>query len=213
MEDKEKRTRNSEATRCAALDAARHLFAEKGFAGTSMREIASASGVSQPLIHYHFGSKEGLYKAVKERLIAEGLRSIQPVTEGPTDTAADPSELIRTTYNFISGNEALRRLTAWAHLERETTPWPGEEEIMRIVAGHIQRHLSDFPSGRDVDPLIVTIMIEGLILFWSENCHYFAGLFDEPLATVTDRYLDQVARLFFPKNQCPQRPGVREDVI
>ena len=72
VQKKKAHCRDSEATRCAALDAAQHLFAEKGFAGTSMRDIAALSGVSQPLIHYHFGSKEGLYRAVKERLGREG---------------------------------------------------------------------------------------------------------------------------------------------
>ncbi len=198
MRNKNLRSRDSEATRCAALDAAQRLFAEKGFAGVSMREIASVSGISQSLIYYHFGNKEGLYSAVKERLMQEGLRSVLPLPpDGSPDAPAHPAVCIRTAYNLISGNEDLTRLIAWSHLEREETPWPGEEEFTRKMAGHIQCHLAGIQSGKNFDPLVSTIMIEALILFWSQYSRYYAALFKEPLATITDRYLDQIADLFF----------------
>ena len=38
----------------------RKLFAEKGFGGTSVEEIAAAAGVSKPVVYEHFGGKEGL---------------------------------------------------------------------------------------------------------------------------------------------------------
>ncbi|NSW85315.1 MAG: helix-turn-helix transcriptional regulator [Syntrophobacteraceae bacterium] len=47
-----------------------------------MREIARASSISQPLVHYHFGSQEGLYRAVRERLLKEGLGSVLSFSEG-----------------------------------------------------------------------------------------------------------------------------------
>lgn len=199
MGQKKARGRDSEATRRAVLDAAQHLFAAKGFAGTSMRELASVSGISQPLIHYHFGSKEGLYSAVKERLMREGSRSILSVSDGSRDGKVSPSDLIRASYGFVSGNEDLMRLAAWSHLEREKTPWPGEEELTRLIAEHIQRFLPDVPNGRNVDPLMATIMMGALILYWGQYSHYYSGYFDVPLARATDRYLDQVAGLFFPE--------------
>jgi len=42
--------------------AATSLFAEKGFAATSTREICERAGVTKPVLYYHFGSKEQLYK-------------------------------------------------------------------------------------------------------------------------------------------------------
>jgi AcrR family transcriptional regulator len=47
------------------------LFAEKGFDGVSVRDIAKASSVSIGLITHHFGSKEGLREAVNEHFIAQ----------------------------------------------------------------------------------------------------------------------------------------------
>lgn len=197
MEHKKVQGRDSEATRCAVLNAAQRLFAKKGFAGTSMRDISSASGISQPLIHYHFGSKEGLYSEVKERLVRVGLRSIPSNSEGSPDTSISPSGLVRTAYNYISGNEDLMRLIAWSHLERETDDWPGEQEFTRILAESIQRHLCNAASYEKLDPVIAAIMIEALIIFWGQNCQYYAGLFKEHPAQVTDRYLDHIDSLFF----------------
>lgn len=57
----------AEGTRAAILDAAETVFAEAGFAGASMRAIAQRAGVNQPLIHYHFESKDRLYAEVIDR--------------------------------------------------------------------------------------------------------------------------------------------------
>ena len=45
----------------------RSVFAERGFDGTAVEEIASRAGVSKPVVYEHFGGKEGLYRAVIER--------------------------------------------------------------------------------------------------------------------------------------------------
>ena len=49
------------------LDVGRSLFAEKGFEGTSVEEIAAKAGVSKPVVYEHFGGKEGLYAVVVDR--------------------------------------------------------------------------------------------------------------------------------------------------
>jgi AcrR family transcriptional regulator len=48
-------------TRQRVLDAARELFAARGFHGTTMREIAQRAGVNLAAAHYHFGAKDALY--------------------------------------------------------------------------------------------------------------------------------------------------------
>lgn len=199
MRRKKARSRDSEATRSTTLGAAQRLFSTKGFAGTTMREIASASGISQPLIHYHFGSKEGLYSAVKERLMRAALYSILPVFTEARDTSVSPSILIRAFYGFLSNNEDLMRLIAWDHLEGKYTPWPGEAELTRLVAERIRPLLADHPAGKDFDPFLSTIMMGALVLYWSQYSRYYGGYFNVPLPTATDRYLDQIAGLFFPE--------------
>ncbi|KEI45628.1 TetR/AcrR family transcriptional regulator [Saccharopolyspora rectivirgula] len=49
------------------LDIARALFAEKGFDGTSIEEIAHRAEVSKPVVYEHFGGKEGIYAVVVDR--------------------------------------------------------------------------------------------------------------------------------------------------
>ena len=44
------------------LNAALKCFAESGFEGTSIADIARAAGVGHPLVHYHFGSKDALWR-------------------------------------------------------------------------------------------------------------------------------------------------------
>ncbi len=58
------------------IDVGRKLFAEKGFEGTSVEEIATAAGVSKPVIYEHFGGKEGLYAVVVDREIQALLSTI-----------------------------------------------------------------------------------------------------------------------------------------
>ncbi|MBI5905523.1 MAG: TetR/AcrR family transcriptional regulator [Deltaproteobacteria bacterium] len=59
---------NGNAVRNRLLDAALRLFARKGFESASVRELAEAADVTRPTLYYHFGSKEGLYLELVERL-------------------------------------------------------------------------------------------------------------------------------------------------
>ena len=56
----------AEARREAIVEAVRDVFAEKGFDGTTTRELAKAAGVSEALLYKHFPSKESLYAAMLE---------------------------------------------------------------------------------------------------------------------------------------------------
>ena len=55
------------------LETAIGMFAEKGYAGTSVREIVEQAGVSKPVLYYYFQSKEGLFLAILE--MAENLQT------------------------------------------------------------------------------------------------------------------------------------------
>jgi AcrR family transcriptional regulator len=70
------RTRDAERTREAILVAAEDRFAHLGFDGTSLQQIAEAAGVARSTPAYFFGSKEGLYDAVLERVIARGQEAM-----------------------------------------------------------------------------------------------------------------------------------------
>ncbi len=59
------------STRDKILESAIRLFAEKGFSGTTTREIAEKAGVNEALIFRHFSTKRDLYSAIIERKISE----------------------------------------------------------------------------------------------------------------------------------------------
>ena len=59
----ERRRHDAQATRCALLDAATVLFGDRGYDGTTVREIGERAGVDPALIARYFGGKEGLYLA------------------------------------------------------------------------------------------------------------------------------------------------------
>lgn len=56
-------------TRERILDTAEALFAERGFHPTSIRDITQAAGANVAAVHYHFGSKEQLLRAVTDRIV------------------------------------------------------------------------------------------------------------------------------------------------
>ena len=58
------------------IDVGRKLFADKGFEGTTVEEIAAKAGVSKPVVYEHFGGKEGLYAVVVDREIRTLLDGI-----------------------------------------------------------------------------------------------------------------------------------------
>jgi len=78
---------SGEARRAAIIRTARRVFVDKGFNGTTTRELAQAAGVSEALLFKHFPSKEALYSAIlrasfeHEGLkIIERFRSLRPST-------------------------------------------------------------------------------------------------------------------------------------
>ena len=99
-------------TRDRILDAAEHLFAEHGFAGTSLRSITQEAGVNLAAVNYHFGSKEALLTAVLARRIEpinrERLRELDALEAEAGD---GPLELGRVLRAFLG--PALRMHRQW----------------------------------------------------------------------------------------------------
>jgi AcrR family transcriptional regulator len=76
---------SSEERRAAIIYAVRRLFADKGFHGTTTRELAEAAGISEALLFKHFPNKEELYSAmllaacaVKDSPVGERLKALEP---------------------------------------------------------------------------------------------------------------------------------------
>jgi TetR/AcrR family transcriptional regulator len=59
--------------------AAAEVFARKGYAAASVREIVEKAGVTKPVLYYHFGSKEGIYKAILESALRDFDERVEAV--------------------------------------------------------------------------------------------------------------------------------------
>jgi len=75
------------------LDAAEGLFAERGFEGASLREIARRAGIQQPGLYNYFESKQSLYTAVLDRALQPMSRAIASQLEAASDPGAMPAAL------------------------------------------------------------------------------------------------------------------------
>jgi AcrR family transcriptional regulator len=79
---------DSDERRQAIVDAAVPLFARKGFAGTTTRELAEAAGISEALLFRHFPSKQLLYREILQQLGCQGDPALEQLASLPASTAA-----------------------------------------------------------------------------------------------------------------------------
>ena len=85
MNVKRTQAERSQATRDALIEAARPLFAERGYAAVGTEEIVRAAGVTRGALYHHFGGKRDLFEAVYERIEVE---LAQRIATGALDAGA-----------------------------------------------------------------------------------------------------------------------------
>ena len=101
-----------EGTAERILRAATHLFATKGYEGTSTKEICEVAEVNIAAIHYHFESKEGLLRTILERFGTFSLKTVQRILEEPSSRDVFRERLrmyleeVKTMHYGISGGMA-----------------------------------------------------------------------------------------------------------
>jgi AcrR family transcriptional regulator len=110
------------------LSLAEDLFAERGYEGASMDELAARAGVSKPVIYGLVGSKEELYRRCFERAADELEESVRAAIEGRDGMQAMLEAGTLAFFRFIEGHRG-----AWSRLLLETGG-PGAEHVERIRA-------------------------------------------------------------------------------
>jgi AcrR family transcriptional regulator len=106
-------TRPSRVTRTKIIKAAARIFAEDGYDGASIRSIVAKADVNQAAINYHFGGKEGLYRAVLQM----ALKALQEADGAPPLPGAD------------AGRDAALR----AFVRRQLQPMLGRDELSHYL--------------------------------------------------------------------------------
>lgn len=122
------------------LDAAEQLFAEKGFAETSLRLITSKAGVNLAAVNYHFGSKKALIQAVFVRFLNPFVSSLEAELDRH-EAAGDSSSL---------GLEALLEMLVRQALQVKPRSGNDLSTFMRLLGlafsqsqGHLRKYLGD----------------------------------------------------------------------
>ena len=102
--------RKGERTAERILDAAEALFAEHGYAGTTLRDVARAADLRIPSLYNHFESKEALYSAVLERGVGPVLAVLSAFMNEGTAGYRDASRVVRGVMALLARDPQLPRL-------------------------------------------------------------------------------------------------------
>ncbi len=152
---------NPAETRRGILEAAEVCFATSGFAGATTRQVASRAGVNVATLHYHFGNKEGLYRAVLDRAASGSL----PSAEGGGAPAERFSRLVGQLWDFGVSRPSLARLSLLDRLAGPApagTEAPGEDARVALLrralgSGTNGTAPRGLPAG-DAARMIVTLL-------------------------------------------------------
>ena len=148
----------ADPTRAKILKAARKLFVEFGFAGTSMGKIASKANVNHSLIFHHFGNKEGLWRAVKQNIVDESNK-LSPVLPDLNQPFSDfLKKLIIQNIAFYRKNPDIIRMINWQRLEYEK-----KKEIGLTLSAEAKSWLAAFKHYQDKGSINSTLKHEFIL--------------------------------------------------
>ena len=94
----------------AIRNAAAELFAEKGFAATSTREICQRAGVTKPVLYYHFGNKEELYEGLVLDTFNEYQKELRCATHRGHTPREKLVEVLTAMFGFLRRNRTFSRM-------------------------------------------------------------------------------------------------------
>ncbi|MEV8420422.1 TetR/AcrR family transcriptional regulator [Streptomyces niveus] len=187
----------------AIMEAATAAFMAKGYAGTSMDDIAKLAAVSKQTVYKHFADKEKLFAEIILATTDRVDAMIDLVAGIPTDADALEENLLRLARQFLTALTQpqvlqLRRLII---ANADTFPdlgaaWyeQGFERVLATLAATFQR-LADQGLLRIDDPLLAANHFSGMLLWIPVNKAMFHGGPQHTQAEL-DHYADEGVRVF-----------------
>ena len=180
---KERRARNASVTRAELIAAATTEFAEKGLAGARVEEIASRTATSKHMIYYHFGSKDGLYRAVLEQAYTEFR-----IAEGSIDYDALPARealaaLVGATFDVHARNPQIVRIIMAENINRGEQISSLDSFDQRELAVDTMRRIlvrgkAEGTLRHGLEPLQIHLTVSALCFHYIANVHTFGHVFE-----------------------------------
>lgn len=169
-----KTRRSPEEVDRVVCDAARNLFAVKGYAGSTTREIAALAGVHEPLLYRRYGSKAGLYRAAVLVPFGEVVAGYLKAWEAQVDEPAPLRELVEgfidPLYGLLREHRELAMALVQGHqlLMNPSDPfdagaaWPAEiADILQQLVPQLE--IEGARRGLLVDPSTTNILVLGMV--------------------------------------------------
>jgi TetR/AcrR family transcriptional regulator len=158
------------AVREALLEAARRLFLARGFSAVSIRELAAAAGANPAMIHYYFGDKLGLYRAMLETAVVPFRAALEEMRTRNTGEGFDIRVLIRLYMHTLAANPWIPQL-----IVQEVLAEGGRfrSQFIENFAGRLAPMFVEVlereqAAGRlraDVDPKLAAVSVISLCVF------------------------------------------------
>jgi AcrR family transcriptional regulator len=150
------------------IDVAMKLFAKKGYAGCSIREICEAAGVTKPVLYYHFQNKEHLFQELMLDIFSHTRKNLMRLEKSKAPIQERLKQFVSAEYSDNRKDpESVRLLFRMMFSPEEGYPYFNYvKEFQRerkIIADCL--HKSDENSKHNVDPdLIVTAMMGTMLI-------------------------------------------------
>jgi TetR/AcrR family transcriptional regulator len=153
--------------RNSIMEAAVALFAERGFHGTTMRDIAERAGVSQGLLHHHFGNKEGLWRTAGEHLSNDFMTYVADALSPDAPAAEAIPGALQTYLRYWRDHPEAFRFNLWRLLEGPAGEREQRSAMLTARTVPLFKRGQDEGYLRDDMPAGLAMIITGaLVQFW-----------------------------------------------
>ena len=179
----EERTRDADRTRAEILDVATREFADHGYAGARVDEIAAKTSTTKRMLYYYFGSKEGLYLAVLERAYARIRTLEQEVDVEHLPPEAALRQLTGLTFDHHESHPDFIRLVSIEnihraeHLRKSPVLEGLASPALDVLTSILERGRTAGVFRDDVDALDVHMLISSFCVFRTANRHTWSAIF------------------------------------
>ena len=178
-------------TRDRLIKAAIPLFARKGFEGTSIKELAQEAGVNVSLVSYHFGGKEGLYRACLEEFGRERLAVAERLLQAPQSLEEFTIRLKMFMEEVMSCHCDQSEITLIIHRELEMNTPAMKEVFAQTFLKSFTTLVRFFESAQkntildnSADPEVMAALMLGSIFNTGRmdciNREYFSNTIQDP---------------------------------